>query len=376
MINGSKVNVYVFGAGASVHVDAPLTKDFVAKGFLLLPITDGHGKSIYDLSMQKFMIVAKLIDRLYGSRLEMHVKEALSNSEHVVVPSFPTPSVNIEDLLSFVDLALRRCETWLPFAEIQDALHEFIFTTLEQATFIYNADIYRGRTEGEIDHSRNYYDRLVDYIMPVNETNCVITFNYDLFLDKAVRINNHGIMGDYNIEFAGVEHFARYEERVLSKRRKKEDVDILKLHGSLNWARCPHCPGVFLRSFWRYKQILSQTCSLCRNDRLVPVLVPPTSLKQMDIPELLGVWNRAEYFLERADTLTVIGYSFPDADIEAKWLFKRAIAKNPGRPALTLVEPESYVREKVINFLGRFFQDEPVFFDTFKNYCEQKQEVK
>lgn len=106
------------------------------------------------------------------------------------------------------------------------------------------------------------------------------------------------------------------------------------------------------------------------------MLVPPTLLKQVDIPELQCVWDRAEYFLERADTLKIIGYSFPDADIEAKWLFKRALARNVGRPALTLVEPNPGVRKKVINFLGHFFQEEPAFFDTFKNYCEQKQEVK
>jgi hypothetical protein len=106
------------------------------------------------------------------------------------------------------------------------------------------------------------------------------------------------------------------------------------------------------------------------------VLVPPTLLKRVDIPELQFVWDRAEYFLERADTLTVIGYSFPDVDLEARWLFKRAIAKNQGQPALTLVDRNPDVREKVRNFLGCFFQKEPAFFDTFKDYCEQKQEAK
>ena len=245
MINGSRVNVYVFGAGASKHVGAPLTKDFLSEGFQLLLFPDFH-----DVSTQKFRAVAKLVDRLYGSGLETYVvKQA---PDHIWGLS-QIPSVNIEDLLSFVDLALRRGETWLPFEELQDALHEFIFTTLEQTTLAYYAGTYRGRKDGEIDRDRNCYDRLVDYIMPVDETNCMITFNYDLFLDQAFPINNHDILGDYNIEFAGVENFPGYEERVLSKRRKKEDVDILKLHGSLNWARCPHCQRLFLRSFWRYR---------------------------------------------------------------------------------------------------------------------------
>ncbi|MGA9350749.1 MAG: SIR2 family protein [Anaerolineae bacterium] len=364
MINGSKVNIYVFGAGASKHVGAPLTKDFLSEGFWLLPFPDA-----YDVSTRKFRMVAQLIDRLYGSRLETYTEDALG-PDHIWRP-FDIPSVNIEDLLSFVDLGLRHRETWLPFEGLQDALHEFIFTTLEQTTLIYYSDCLRRLEDGTLDHNRNCYDKLVDYIMHVDEINCMITFNYDLFLDQAMSINNHGILGDYNIEFAEVENCPGYE-RLLSKQRRKEDVDLLKLHGSLNWARCPHCQRLFLAYFRRYRQISDQSCLSCGNAHLVPVLVPPTLLKQMDIPELVGMWHRAEHFLERADTLTVIGYSFPDADIEAKWLFKRAIANNPWRPTLTLVEPKSDVREKVLSFLGHFFQEDPVPFGTFEEYCEKQ----
>jgi len=198
MINGSRVNVYVFGAGASKHVEAPLTGDFLFKGFSLLPYLGP-----YDVSTQKFRLVARFVDRLYGSKLETYVEDALG-PDHIWRPS-EIPSVNIEDLLSFVDLALRRGETWLCFKDVQDALYEFIFTTLEETTKFSRADYYRGRKNGEVDHKRNCYDKLVDYIMPVGEINCMITFNYDLFLDKAVSINNHDILGDYNIEFAGVD---------------------------------------------------------------------------------------------------------------------------------------------------------------------------
>jgi hypothetical protein len=364
MINDSKVNVYVFGAGASVHVGAPLTKDFLFEGFSLLPFPDA-----YDVSTQKFRMVAQLIDRLYGSRLETYVKDALS-PDHIWRPS-DIPSVNIEELLSFVDLGLRRGEAWLPFGDLQDALHEFVFTTLEQTTLGYYSDCYRRLENGTLGHNRNCYDKLVDYIMHVDEINCMITFNYDLFLDQAMSKNNHEVLGDYNIEFAEVENFERYK-RLLSRQRRDDDVDLLKLHGSLNWARCPRCQRLFLAYFRRYRQILDRSCLSCGNGQVLPVLVPPTLLKQIDIPGLVSVWKRAEYFLEKADTLTIFGYSFPDADIEAKWLFKRSIAKNPGRPALTLVEPVSSVRKRVLDFLGHFFQQGPVFFDTFEEYCEKQ----
>lgn len=360
MIDGSKVNVYIFGAGASKHLGAPLTKEFIPKGFSLLRFSEA-----YDVPEESFRMVAHLIDRLYGTGLEKYVEDARSR----VREYYSIPAINIEDLLSFVDLGLRRCETWLPFENLQRALLEVIFTTLEELTRPYYGDTLRRCEDGTLEHQRNCYDKLVDYIMHVSEINCMISFNYDLFLDQAVSINNHKILGDYNIEFADVENFSGYE-RFLSKQRKKGDVDLLKLHGSLNWARCPQCQRLFLAYFREYREILRKSCTHCGNQQLLPVLIPPTLLKNIQISELVGVWNRAEYLVERMDSFIIIGYSFPEADIEAKWLFKRAIARNGSKPSLTLVEPDSSVRRRVVEFLGNFFQEDIIFFDTFEGYCE------
>jgi len=361
MIDGSKVNVYIFGAGASKHLGAPLTKEFISKGFSLLPFRGAYG-----VSEENFRMVAHLIDMLYGTKLEKYVKDVHSPfREHYTIPA-----INIEDLLSFVDLGLRGGETWLPFENLKRALLEFIFTTLEEVTKPYYSDSFTIYGDGTLEHRRNCYDKLVDYIMHVSEINCMISFNYDLFLDQAVTINNHKILGDYDIKFAGVENFSGYE-RLLYKQRKKGDVDLLKLHGSLNWAQCPQCQRLFLAYFTHYREIFRKTCTLCGNQHLLPVLIPPTLLKEVEISELVGVWNRAEYLIERADNFTLIGYSFPDADVQAKWLFKRAIARNQGKPSLTLVEPDSSVRQKVLEFLGNFFQEDIIFFNTFEEYCER-----
>jgi hypothetical protein len=180
MINGSKVNVYVFGAGASKHVGAPLTRDFLWEGFSSLLLNPDIAKE----RGQQFDTVAQLIDRLYGTRLQRCIKDS-RDAGYLLPPQLYdlVSSVNIEDLLSFVDLALLREETWLDDLEdIRDALHVFIFTTLEYTISPSYSDHYRGRKDGELEHNRNCYDKLVDYIMPVDEINCMITFNYDLSL--------------------------------------------------------------------------------------------------------------------------------------------------------------------------------------------------
>ena len=57
-----------------------------------------------------------------------------------------------------------------------------------------------------------------------------ISFNYDLLIDNA--IGNQGLRLDYGTTFANP--FPRAESR----------LGLYKLHGSLNWLRCPICGGL------------------------------------------------------------------------------------------------------------------------------------
>ncbi|CAD7781208.1 hypothetical protein BLFGPEAP_02761 [Candidatus Methanoperedenaceae archaeon GB50] len=352
-----KVNVYVFGAGASVHLEAPVTKDFVYKGFSLYRDAKKHG--IYEIKDDRpFRLTAQLIDRLYGTNLEKLINDPLPDNYLTSINYLS--SINIEELLSFVDLGRRGGEKWLPFKEFQRALYEFIFTTLEQST------IWKRAGSGA-DRRRNCYDKLIDYVMPIDEVNCMISFNYDLFLDKAAVINNHRIVGNYHLPFKHIENFPSYEDR-LTHGWKEKDIHLLKLHGSLNWGYCPHCKKVSLAFYRRYKSIFKKRCPECKN-QLEPILVPPTYFK--DFPEpLANVWKVAEDYLKRADRLIIIGYSFPDIDIEAKWLFKRAICKNTNKPSLTIVNPDQNIKEKIVNFFGNFINQNVTWCKKFQKYIE------
>jgi len=355
MFKGRKVNVYVFGAGASAHLEAPLTKDFLREGFSLLCYPEN------EVSKEAFRLAAQLIDKLYGSQLEKYVKDPYSGYLRV-------PPVNIEELLSFVDLGRRRGEKWLPFKDLQSALYEFIFTTLEQKTHWYRADSVRIGENGTLDHRRNCYDKLIDYVMPIDDINCMISFNYDLFLDRAVVINNHGIRGDYHISFEHIENFPSYET-LLSEGKREKDVDLLKLHGSLNWAYCPSCKEISLFFYQRYQDIFKKPCRKCKS-QLEPILVPPVYFK--DIPEpLANVWGVAENYLEQADRLIIIGYSFPDIDMEAKWLLKRAICKNKNKPSLTIVNPDENTQKRIVNFFGNSVDQNVTFYDNFEEYIDK-----
>ncbi len=359
-----KVNVYVFGAGASVHVGGPLTKEFVEKGVYML-----CNEELFKISHESFRKVVQFIDILYNKNISAEVQTVKQKRLINVSDSFSfLCNVSIEDLLSFIDIGINSAkDKWLLYSEIQSALYDFIFETLYELTRPYYSDHYKPTSDGTLDHRRNCYDKFIDYLIDINDKNCFITFNYDLFLDKAIAINNHGLLGDYNLDFCKVNNFPSYERFQLGN-RKSEDVDILKLHGSLNWKRCPQCNRIYLDFHSDYKSIFKKTSSCC-NIKLVPVLVPPTLRKNIESYGIGCLWDKADEILSVADSLTIIGYSFPDADIEAKWLFKRSVAKGGKRPNLILVEPVRKVREKLINIFGNTVS-EITEYKNFKKYCE------
>lgn len=211
---------------------------------------------------------------------------------------------------------------------------------------------------------------LVDYGLNISDQNSFITFNYDLLLDKAVSINDRGLLGDYAVQFVSVSHFDLYN-RILRNERLPKDVDILKLHGSLNWAACSKCNAPHLAYYYRYQRLPQEHCSICQ-ELLEPVLVPPTYRKDVGKYSFLAkVWQKAEKVISQADEITIVGYSFPEADMEARWLFKRALLGRAKRPKLFLVEPASSVRDKIrAIFLDTV--ETCTEYDSFKEYCQKK----
>ncbi len=368
MVNISKdiVNVYVFGAGASVHVGGPLTKDFIQEGIHELCMSD-----LYKVSEDSFYNVIKLIDMIYGTELLNEVEQAKKENMITISSSLENLSnINIEELLTFMELGAISDDRWLNYEGCLDDLYKFIFETIDVLSKGHRGRKYSTKADGTYDYNRNYYDKLIDYVVKPAESNCFISFNYDLFLDRAVSINNHNLLGDYNLPFCieNISNFPGYE-RIVNGERNNYDVDILKPHGSLNWARCSNCNDLYLTYHQEYKSILSRKCKKCGNT-LSPILIAPTLRKNIIQSGLKNIWHKAEEFLINADNIVIIGYSFPDADIEAKWLFKRSLARNNKRPTLTIAEPNEKVAEKIKAIVGSFV-GEIHYFKSFEDYIDK-----
>lgn len=157
----------------------------------------------------------------------------------------------------------------------------------------------------------------------------IITFNYDPLLKYALgHLKSGGISWKpstgYGLRFEG--EFSDNEIRMLPA-ESKSNVQLLKLHGSMNWlvleGESSHPPRWLRRENFGgpgYKCIREKSTGVA----LQPLFVPPKPAKDYESVGLTALWEKAGRALESATSLTVIGYSFPKTDVAALDLIRRA----------------------------------------------------
>jgi hypothetical protein len=362
-----KTSVYVFGAGASAAkpISAPVMGAFLMRGFELLhsvALQEAQGQADKLFPLASFWSVAEMLDRLFGCSLvreiNEHVKHGVEYAKRndcvLIGDGWPIREIpagtTIEELLAFTEMDEEGGE-WRKY---QKSLQDFVFVTLERALTPKRGGSMTVTPQGIIRTPLYCYDHFVTKRIDRTHRNVFLSFNYDDFLDKALWSADPPVPADYGLSFTHVDQWPQYDEMLRGVAYKKE-ADLLKLHGSINWARCRRCDGLHLFSFRHYLAMFKEPCRRCKNGDalLTPVLVPPTLRKNIGSYGIDGIWERAEAALADADAITIIGYSFPDADTEAKWLFKQAIAKGGKKPDLLIVDPSARVRETITAFFGK-----------------------
>jgi hypothetical protein len=194
--------------------------------------------------------------------------------------------------------------------------------------------------------------------------NTFITLNYDTILEEA--------LSDLKIPF----WYGFKGERVKFEPNAngsdaRAAVKVLKLHGSINWARGRE-DSTLLRIFRTYEDLL------VTGHR--PELLPPTWKKIIE-DQLETVWETAVESLSTATRIIIIGFSMPPTDMHFKYLMAAGLQKNVsirkilfanwGDPkemeakARKLLR-EAYVEGKIIDFLSVAFRD---FTGDTTGYC-------
>ena len=169
----------------------------------------------------------------------------------------------------------------------------------------------------------------------------VISLNYDCVIDDALR-RNAGFRfdpdrGGYGLDVASGADLWRRSGR---GKRAQGSIQLLKLHGSLNWSG----PAVPLR---------------LRSDPYQPVangvIAPPLTNKPVTDPPLSELWRKARTIVGRMRRLVLVGYSMPAADGLVRALL--ATDLSTFLEDIVFVDPSDTTLARHIDFFGRVAPD-------------------
>ena len=124
-----------------------------------------------------------------------------------------------------------------------------------------------------------------------------------------------------------------------SKKSSKNTVNLIKLHGSINWFKCLHCGTLNIVNHKDCGGFLfddsPEQCIQCQEKRklgllLQPEFITPTMIKSINSQLYNNLWSAAKKDLRKAKKIVFIGYSLPIADFEIRYLLQQSIP--PGIP--------------------------------------------
>jgi hypothetical protein len=153
----------------------------------------------------------------------------------------------------------------------------------------------------------------------------VISFNYDILMDNALRNSNMLTDSGYLFPLQKVSdngHWRRPEETT-------SDVTLLKLHGSMNWLHCINCNSYLLMRSGKigsWDASLPKLCPNCQEPASFErVIIPPVLTKDYSSQPIDYLWRQAGKCVSRARDIVILGYSLPPTDFATEALLRIAL---------------------------------------------------
>jgi NAD-dependent SIR2 family protein deacetylase len=341
--------VFVLGAGCSAAAGAPTMPRFLDAAESIC-----RSKKLFEGDQEKFDLVFRAYDCL----------------QSVYSKSSDIDLLNVESLFAAFEMAetigsLRGLAEPHSASQLIPAITRTIVRTIELTV----------RFPGK--GAPVPYDRFCAWLKPRSSDVSILTFNYDICLDWALHLN--GLKPDYRLPNDGPED--------------RGSVDLLKLHGSLNWAQCDLC-GIVpkrLNALDQFEQgrvfrvagpddfrfaitdaFAHQTCNRCSKAfHGEPVIVPPTWNKGgFSSASMRTVWARAAQHLAEAESIVIVGYSVPSTDHFFHYLYALGTMSQVRVKRILVYNPDTAVEERYRRLLGptvssrfRFFSGEEAKFE-------------
>lgn len=166
-------------------------------------------------------------------------------------------------------------------------------------------------------------------------TDTVITFNYDLILENALKWR--GVRPDYCLDTKD------YSD---GTRPTIEALKVIKVHGSINW-----------EDHGRFSvKVVDQPQELIERPNGRPLLIPPTWAKgsQTRLSRLL--WSNAVDAIQKAHRIVIIGYSMPKTDLYFKYMLAAGLRENSSLRRFSVVNRVS-MKEELDGILDETYFD-------------------
>lgn len=351
--------LFVFGAGASISDGGPLQKD-------LLP---------------------EILKEDYGdSELANLVKKFINTNFDTENGNYPS----LESVFGYLDYFISKKEslrggyTTIQLISIKESLIRLIHHRIS-----------------ETKTRKGIYKKFLECLDKVNKNVSIITMNYDTLLDESFDFlyPNQALI-DYCINFMNYEDYDKIdafnwwinprEPVSIWDNKIPTPIKIIKIHGSLNWKYCNCCNQVLLTPWdtaidlnsQGFKGRIGASCEnpeeivfdlKCPNDQTPfdTFIVPPSHIKDLNHPAISKLFDEAAVEIRKTKKIIFVGYSFPEADVHIKALFKKNIADDT---EIEVVDP--FLNDNIKSNY-RSITNKTVFVrDSFENYIENELEKK
>lgn len=259
---------------------------------------------------------------------------------------------NIEDLLTAAYLANFSAKN----SNVTGLLDYFLFKSGSRAVDEFASPRLRGRGTPQVDAAsiallqdtlQVLFGLLTGVMIPAAPNAChtsVVEFVRSHTRAKIVTTNYDGCIDEALLK-AGVPVQTHLDEHAASA---PGAVDLLKIHGSINWSYCESCHDVRDFNLLEQKRAFNDDshsyavigiCKKCGGQRR-PLLIPPLGFKFVMFPALIRLWDHAREAIESAELVIVVGYSFSDADSYLNKIIERSMTVT-AKQRLLVVDPNA-----------------------------------
>lgn len=349
--------LFVFGAGASIADGGPLQRD-------LLPeiLNEDYGESE----------LANLVKRFIQENFDTENENAIS----------------LESVFGYLDYFISKKESLkggyspIQLIAIKESLIRLIHHRISVS-----------------ENRKGIYKKFLECLDTHNKNVSIITMNYDTLLDESFDfLYPSKALIDYCINFMNYEEYDKInsfnwwvnprEPVKIWDSKIPTPIKVIKIHGSLNWKYCNCCNQVLLTPWdtnidikaQGFKRRIGASCEnpeeivfdlKCPNDETPfdTFIVPPSHIKDLNHPAISKLFDEAAIEIRKAKKITFVGYSFPEADVHIKALFKKNMLDGTG---VEVVDP--YLNETIKSNYKSISHNAVFIKDSFENYINMKLE--